>query len=254
MAKWEELPIASRAQYMRLAVQNGYRDIRSIREAYNIYAEGGTKGGPEDENNINPKWNRENYYSILGVETPFADISRGVQKSQNFVTAYYNSPGFEERLSKHINTTAGYTDKYGSAPVRDITKPNKIKFPKVKEKVSDQGSYYDPASNTIFIDKEQLAGQKYSVEDIGVFNTEQITSHEFGHSLDSQMNVNSPARLDYSLTYPQLRKFSNSNSENTEHDKRPSEIYADLIAMRDMLYRSGIFNSLKQTSKNPRSK
>ena len=250
MAKWEELPIADRAQYMKLAVQNGYRDIRSIREAYNIYAE----GGPEDENSINPKWNSENYYSILGVETPFVDISRGAQKSQNFVTAYYNSPGFEERLSKHINTTAGYTDKYGSAPVRDITKPNKIKFPKVKEKVSDQGSYYDPTSNTIFIDKEQLAGQKHSVEDIGVFNTEQITSHEFGHSLDSQMTVNSPAILDYSLTYPQLRKFSNSNNENTEHDKRPSEIYADLIAMRDMLYRSGIFNSLKQNSKNPFTK
>ena len=41
MAKWEELPIADRAQYMKLAVQNGYRDIRSIREAYNIYANGG---------------------------------------------------------------------------------------------------------------------------------------------------------------------------------------------------------------------
>ena len=41
MAKWEELPIADRAQYMRVAVQNGYRDIRSIREAYNRYAEGG---------------------------------------------------------------------------------------------------------------------------------------------------------------------------------------------------------------------
>lgn len=53
MAKWEELPLASRAQYMRLAVQNGYRDIRSIREAYNIYAKGGTKGDPEDEYN---KW------------------------------------------------------------------------------------------------------------------------------------------------------------------------------------------------------
>lgn len=43
MAKWEELPIADRAQYMRVAVQNGYRDIRSIREAYNEYAEGGEK-------------------------------------------------------------------------------------------------------------------------------------------------------------------------------------------------------------------
>lgn len=48
MAKWEELSMQDRAKYMKLAVQNGYRDIRSIREAYNIYAEGGTKGGPED--------------------------------------------------------------------------------------------------------------------------------------------------------------------------------------------------------------
>ena len=41
MAKWEELSMQDRAKYMKLAVQNGYRDIRSIREAYNIYAEGG---------------------------------------------------------------------------------------------------------------------------------------------------------------------------------------------------------------------
>lgn len=43
MAKWEELPIADRAAYMRVAVKNGYRDIRSIREAYNEYADGGEK-------------------------------------------------------------------------------------------------------------------------------------------------------------------------------------------------------------------
>ena len=45
MAKWEELPIADRAKYMEIAVKNGYRDIRSIREAYNQYA----KGGPKDD-------------------------------------------------------------------------------------------------------------------------------------------------------------------------------------------------------------
>ena len=41
MAKWEELSIADRAKYMEIAVKNGYRDIRSIREAYNQYAKGG---------------------------------------------------------------------------------------------------------------------------------------------------------------------------------------------------------------------
>ena len=41
MDSWNKLNIRDRAQYMRVAVQNGYRDIRSIREAYNKYAEGG---------------------------------------------------------------------------------------------------------------------------------------------------------------------------------------------------------------------
>ena len=45
MAKWEELSIVDRAKYMEIAVKNGYRDIRSIREAYNQYA----KGGPKDD-------------------------------------------------------------------------------------------------------------------------------------------------------------------------------------------------------------
>lgn len=55
MAKWEELPIADRAQYMRLAVQNGYRDIRTIREAYNKYAEGGNLYSDE-ENKTEPDY------------------------------------------------------------------------------------------------------------------------------------------------------------------------------------------------------
>ena len=43
MAKWEELPIVDRAKYMKVAVQNGYGDIRSIREVYNKFADGGEK-------------------------------------------------------------------------------------------------------------------------------------------------------------------------------------------------------------------
>ena len=60
MAKWEELPISDRAQYMRIAVQNGYRDIRSIREAYNRYTEGGNlfeTGGPKGTKKVGPTYN-----------------------------------------------------------------------------------------------------------------------------------------------------------------------------------------------------
>ena len=45
MDSWEKLNIRDRAKYMEIAVKNGYRDIRSIREAYNQYA----KGGPKDD-------------------------------------------------------------------------------------------------------------------------------------------------------------------------------------------------------------
>ena len=45
MDSWEKLNIRDRAKYMEIAVKNGYRDIRSIREAYNQQAKGGPKDG-----------------------------------------------------------------------------------------------------------------------------------------------------------------------------------------------------------------
>ena len=61
MDSWNKLNIRDRAQYMRVAVQNGYRDIRSIREAYNKYAEGGNLfeiGGKKKQNKkVGPTYN-----------------------------------------------------------------------------------------------------------------------------------------------------------------------------------------------------
>ena len=51
MAKWEELPLADRAAYMKVAVKNGYRDIRTIKEAYNEFAKGGKKETKKDDYN-----------------------------------------------------------------------------------------------------------------------------------------------------------------------------------------------------------
>lgn len=49
MENWKDLPIRDRAAYMRAAVSNGYRDIRSIKEAYAKFAEGGEKESIEDK-------------------------------------------------------------------------------------------------------------------------------------------------------------------------------------------------------------
>lgn len=55
MSKWEELPMADRAQYLHMAVKNGYRDIRTIKEAYNEFAEGGSLQKGERQNEVNLK-------------------------------------------------------------------------------------------------------------------------------------------------------------------------------------------------------
>ena len=115
MAKWEELPIADRAQYMKLAVQNGYRDIRSIREAYNIYAEGGTKGGPEDEYN---KWleNEARLNSkIWGM--PYDKVLQQMRNDNS-----YNYRKFYELQKVNPNNPEYQRDLDGNAHYNDIGK------------------------------------------------------------------------------------------------------------------------------------
>ena len=115
MAKWEELPIASRAQYMKLAVQNGYRDIRSIREAYNIYAEGGTKEDPEDEYN---KWleNEARLNSkIWGM--PYDKVLQQMRNDNS-----YNYRKFYELQKANPNNPEYQRDLNGNAHYNDIGK------------------------------------------------------------------------------------------------------------------------------------
>ena len=91
MAKWEELPIADRAQYMRIAVQNGYRDIRSIREAYNIYAEGDNlygAGGPKETKKVGPTYNPQ---TKKWTNPKGQDITGKSFKGQYGTTTYLDS-------------------------------------------------------------------------------------------------------------------------------------------------------------------
>lgn len=111
MTKWEELPLASRAQYMRVAVQNGYRDIRSIREAYNIYAE----GGPKDEYN---RWleNEARLNSkIWGI--PYDKVLQQMRNDKS-----YNYRKFYELQKANPNNPEYQRDLEGNAHYNDIGK------------------------------------------------------------------------------------------------------------------------------------
>ena len=115
MAKWEELPIADRAQYMRIAVQNGYRDIRSIREAYNRYAEGGTKGGPEGGYEAWLRKEAELNSKIWGVS-----YNEALKQMKN--DRSYNYEKFYELQKANPNNPEYQRDFEGNAHYNDIGK------------------------------------------------------------------------------------------------------------------------------------
>ena len=115
MAKWEELSMQDRAKYMKLAVQNGYRDIRSIREAYNIYAEGGTKGGPEDEYKEWLKNEAKLNSKIWGVS--YDEALKHMKNDRS-----YNYRKFYELQKANPNNTEYQRDLEGNAHYNDIGK------------------------------------------------------------------------------------------------------------------------------------
>ena len=247
MAKWEELPIADRAQYMRIAVQNGYRDIRSIREAYNIYAEGGTKGGPEDENNINLNWDKvarkpAPLFGLLGEGFP--DLEREYKEAKNFVSAYIKSPGFRERLNTRLKAENNPQQK------DYIAKQQPTNYPELKFNMPNTS--YNTLRNQIW---NNGSDNKIGIE-LGAPREQYIYTHELGHWLDGNYKTvhsgnpkwNGPDKMSY--FYPELVPSKPTN----KHDIKASEQYADLLMLRNELYRMGIFNSLKQNSKNPFTK
>lgn len=247
MAKWEELPIADRAQYMRIAVQNGYRDIRSIREAYNRYAEGGPKGDPKDRNNINPNWDKvvrkpAPLFGLLGEGFP--DLEREYKEAKNFVSAYIKSPGFRERLNTRLKAE-------NNPQQRDyIAKQPPANYPELKFNMPSTS--YNTLRNQIW---NNGSDNKIGIE-LGAPREQYIYTHELGHWLDRNYKTvhlgnpkwSGPDQISY--FYPELVPSKPTN----EHDINASEQYADLLMLRNELYRMGIFNSLKQNSKNPFTK
>lgn len=52
--KWDELSLEEQAEIMKVAVRNGIYDLYKIRDKYNEFAEGGSKGEEEEVNTIVP--------------------------------------------------------------------------------------------------------------------------------------------------------------------------------------------------------
>lgn len=71
MKKWNELSMADRAKYIKLGIDNGITSIKSISDAYNVYADGGYKG---DENN--------------SIELPEFEVTANAPDNSSYQKAY----------------------------------------------------------------------------------------------------------------------------------------------------------------------
>lgn len=201
------------------------------------------------------------------------------QPGIDFVTSYYNSPGFIERLKKHNDSL---DDKpYAFAP-SDKLAIDYINYGIGKD--TDDPSY-DPNSKTI------NTGSTNTTYGGFTYGMPFIVSHEGGHAIDYSMKKVDRDHgseydklynhyLDYSGSYPifqnnkkfrsikneltnklinrglskeeaikQSDKYGNklikSNADNIEHDARARESYADYIGFLQMLNEDGIHDARK---------
>lgn len=184
----------------------------------------------------NPNWNKN-------IRTG-ADAYKW---ANNFVQSYYNSPGFKQRLKEN------YYPEYVT-PYLDRRYNYLISYQFVpKEKIGKD-------NNVIY---EGMADPR--LPEIGLLNDEYVFAHELGHNIDYLLSSKKDSK-DYSERYPIFRKNkalqallnnpkysevaknkpnSLASLDDQTHDAQPAESYSDLIAMRDMLYRAGIYDSRK---------
>lgn len=122
MDNWNKLDIRDRAQYMKLAVQNGYRDIRSIREAYNIYA---------DEKIMEEKA-KLGYYSVNNSDKShtYTDTYKGNKRDDR---------GELNSLTEGELQSIDYYNQYGYFPIYYENSDNVQQFIRKKELEKELG-------------------------------------------------------------------------------------------------------------------
>ena len=219
MAKWEELSMQDRAKYMKLAVQNGYRDIRSIREAYNIYAEGGTKGGPK----YNPQtktWTNSKGQNITGKSfkgkygtTTYLD-SGAVDLDASSVSGKYNDHRWRyasnaprvyiggstnEARQKYFDKDTELTNTVKTMAKRYGISPNALASRIAKEGPIDEAIRNYNNTNGYF-QRGDMIGPLWGLDDMGTWINEGTVKLRDGLVVDTDYEFeNEKGRTTYSV-------------------------------------------------------
>lgn len=212
------------------------------------------------------------------------NVADSYQNAFNFVKTYYNSDGFKQRLNnaKSIIQRTAIDPKYNMSPTYyDVDFNSRTKTYNAKKNNIIVKPTFDTKNSTSFTNSTKILNINPS--DINDAKTDNIVhdygnaiAHELGHAMDNAIKI-IPNKTDfkgdtlqYSSMFPILRdnksnrKFKeylkNNNIKNGEnnldlfpevfyeanHDGSPNESYADLVALREALYRNGVYDSTKK--------
>lgn len=204
----------------------------------------------------------------------------------DFVQNYYNSPGFLQRFdnfqknilprysSNRDITTIGYDDK-----IRVQKKPlifNQIFRDRGLFGLENNGQYL-PNGNIIIGDTQFDSTNPFYLTGEAGYGYDDVLAHELGHAVDNSIKLYKTESLlnkeypmpgnYYSDLYPIFRnnkqykqvlktlndsekslwlKMPSITGAEEWHDARPSESYADLMRLRYLMQKKGIFDSTKK--------
>lgn len=234
-------------------------------------------------NNINNWW-----YNISG-QKDYDNKKKLTRQALQFVQSYYNSPGFKERFKKVPEYAKNYFlnpqyHEYISTYGNTVYGAQPNPFTMITHYDSPTGKSYADNKNNVYIDdKEEYPN---SVD----FDYGSTAAHEYGHVINNNVDLIKTTYYDFSPNFTQSvngfkgeyayifphfrnnkkykeilynlndesnRRYYEQNPEilynlSEGHDATPIESYADLIALREALYRFNIYDSTK--ANNPFTK
>lgn len=225
--RWSALSLKDRADLIKLYTNNGITNIKDIRKHYNSFA----TGGPTEE--LEPS-----------VIVDNSSLREEAKSARDWVIDYYKSEGYKQRAKK-----AGLSARYPLVKSFGIFPKKKLEF---LENESIDNSY-NQVFPVIGLQESEDSWTGDITNDVGF-----VTAHEFAHYnklYNKKAKYQSDAYLspfygnDYKKVPGEYMNALGVNYDSNAHDSEMSESYSDLVGLRYLLDKYGIYNSKDPNTK-----
>jgi hypothetical protein len=236
-----------------------------------------TRNAVVDETSTKPVVNEKLFLKELKQVN---DNQQKIEDAKDYYKQYLNSPKARERISNMIDYRSDpeydrlFPEEKNSVVDQEIKNRleglNKLKgkFDYIDDVGTYSSSYYEPKTNSLFVRPNSDANISFVNGDENEWNNKIDVSntigHEIGHAIgrhsnkdsnniwysngiskkESDLLMNANIGLMRSKNRDEVLKDRN-NPEYTydlDHDNRPSELKADIDALRYQLYRQGVYD------------